>query len=58
MENKIATLIRIDEELYKDIKYYAIKENRSINKEIEYILKLYIEEQERKEDSILSGASI
>lgn len=50
LENKIATLIRIDEELYKDIKYYAIKESRSINKEIEYILKKYIEEQEKKEE--------
>ncbi len=58
MENKVATLIRIDEKLYEEIKYYAIKENRSINKQIEYILKRYIEDQEIKEDSILSRLSV
>ena len=51
MNNKIATLIRIDEELYEDIKYLAEKESRSINKEIEYILKKYVEEKESKENT-------
>lgn len=45
MENKIATLIRIDEELYEDIKYLATKYNRSINKQIEYMLKLQVEQE-------------
>ncbi len=58
MENKIATLIRIDEKLYEEIKYYSVKENRSINKQIEYILKRYVEDQERKEESILSELSV
>ena len=48
--NKVATLIRIDEELLKDIKFYAIKYNRSINKQIEYILKKYVEDEEEREN--------
>ena len=32
MESKVATLIRIDENLYEDIKYLAEKYNRSIIK--------------------------
>ena len=44
--NKVATLIRIEEEIYEELKTLAEKENRSLNKEIEYILKKYIEEQE------------
>ena len=50
MDNKIATLIRIDEELYEDIKIQADIENRSINKEIEYILRKYIEENKKQEN--------
>lgn len=49
MDNKIATLIRIDEELYEDIKYLAEKYNRSINKQIEYILKDFVEKEQEKE---------
>lgn len=45
MKNIISTLIRIDEEIYEEIKEIAIKENRSINKQIEYILKKYLEEK-------------
>lgn len=51
IDNKISTLIRIDENLYEDIKYYAEIYNRSINKQIEYILKLYIEEENKKQES-------
>ena len=51
IDNKISTLIRIDENLYEDIKYYAKIYNRSINKQIEYILKLYIEEENKKQES-------
>lgn len=49
MENKIATLIRIDELLYEEIKILAEKNKRSINKQIEYILEKYVDEQ-KKED--------
>lgn len=45
MKNIISTLIRIDEEIYEEIKEIDIKENRSINKQIEYILKKYLEEK-------------
>lgn len=47
MESKVATLIRIDEEIYEDIKEIAEEENRSFNKMVEYILKKYIEEKEK-----------
>lgn len=50
MENKIATLIRIEEELYEEIKYIAEREKRSINKQIEFILEKFISEQKEKED--------
>ena len=45
LDNRIATLIRIDEELYEDIKCLAERDNRSINKQIEFILKLYVEKE-------------
>lgn len=45
MENRVATLIRIEEELYEDIKYLADKYNRSINKQIEFMLKLEVEKE-------------
>lgn len=51
MESKVATLIRIDENLYDDIKYLAEKYNRSINKQIEYMLKTIVEQEEIKENS-------
>ncbi len=51
MENKVATLIRIDENLYEDIKYLAEKYNRSINKQIEYMLKTIVEQEENKENA-------
>ncbi|MBQ8902322.1 MAG: hypothetical protein IJY87_04575 [Bacilli bacterium] len=49
MDNKVATLIRIDEEIFEEIKLIASDENRSFNKQIEYILRKFIEEQ-KKED--------
>ena len=39
----ISTLIRIDESLYEDIKKEATLENRSINKQIEFILREYFD---------------
>ncbi len=50
MESKISTLIRIDEQLYDDIKYLADKYNRSINKQIEYMLKTKVEEELKAEE--------
>ena len=44
MENKVATLIRIEEEIYEDIKAIAEEQSRSFNKQIEFILKNYIEQ--------------
>jgi len=51
MESKVATLIRIDENLYEDIKYLADKYNRSINKQIEYMLKTIVEQEDSKENN-------
>lgn len=51
MENKVATLIRIDEQLKESIEYYAEIEKRSFNKMVEYILQKYIEEQEKKDSN-------
>jgi len=51
MENKIATLIRIEEEIYEEIKVIAEEENRSFNKQIEYILKKFIEENDKKRNN-------
>lgn len=42
MNNKIATLIRIDEEVKNAIEDIAIIEKRSFNKMVEYILQEYI----------------
>ena len=50
MENKVATLIRIDEEQYEDIKDLATKYNRSINKQIEYMLYKEVEKEQEKTD--------
>lgn len=40
--------IRINEELAKKIKELASNENRSINKQIEYILMKYFKEKEEE----------
>lgn len=42
--------LRLGIELYNKLKEIALKEERSINGEINYIIKKYIEEQEKKED--------
>lgn len=46
--NKVPTLIRIDKTLYEDIKHYADLYNRSINKQIEYILIKFVEQEDKK----------
>ena len=45
----VSSNIRVPEEIWEKIKEIAIEEERSINSEIVYILKKYIEEQEEKE---------
>lgn len=42
MYNKVATLIRIDEEVKNAIEDIALIEKRSFNKMVEYILQDYI----------------
>lgn len=42
----ISTNLRISEVIWKKLKELALKEERSINGEINYILKKYIEEKE------------
>lgn len=41
--------LRLSEEIYRDLKEVALKEERSINGQISYIIKKYIEEQKEKE---------
>ena len=41
--------LRLPEELYKELKTIALKEERSINGEINYIIRKYIEEQNKKD---------
>ena len=43
----ITSNIRVPEEIWEEIKKIANKEERSMNSEIIYILKKYIEEQEK-----------
>lgn len=42
--------LRLPEELYKQLKKIALEEERSINGEINYIIKKYIEEKQNKKD--------
>ena len=44
----IATTLRIDEQSYEKIAVLADKEERSINSQILYILKTYIENYEKE----------
>lgn len=45
---KIQTGLRLDEELYEKVKALAELEGRSINNLAEWIIRLYIQEYERK----------
>lgn len=45
----ISTNLRIDENLWKELKKIALEQERSVNGQINYIIKKYIEEQ-KKED--------
>ena len=42
--------LRLALDLYNELKKLALKDERSINGEINYIIRKYIEEQEKKED--------
>lgn len=46
----ITSNIRIPEEIWNEIKKIAEKEERSINSQIIYILKNYLEKQKNKEE--------
>lgn len=43
--------IRVPEDIWRKLKEIALKEERSINGEIIYIIKKYIEEQEKKDSN-------
>lgn len=42
--------LRMSEELYKELKKIAFEEERSINGEINFIIKKYIEDKKNKKD--------
>lgn len=50
MENTVNSNVRIPEEIWEEIKKIAQEENRSINSQIIFILKKFIEEQKKKND--------
>ena len=49
---KIQTGLRIDETTYGKLKTLATQENRSLNNLVEYIIRQYITEQEKKNGPI------
>ena len=44
----ISTNLRIDENLWKKLKEIAFEEERSVNAQINYIIKKYIEQKEKE----------
>lgn len=48
MENTINSNVRIPEDIWEEIRKIAQEENRSINSQIIFILKKYIEDQKKK----------
>ena len=48
MENTINSNVRIPEDIWEEIRKIAQEENRSINSQIIFTLKKYIEEQKKK----------
>ena len=51
--NKIQTGLRLDEQLYEKIREVAVKEKRSLNNLIEYVLQKYVQEYEQQNGVIL-----
>lgn len=49
---KIQTGLRLNESLYEKIKYLSVKEQRSLNNLIEYIVQQYVNEYETNHGSI------
>lgn len=49
---RVATQIRINEEIYKKTKYIAKNESRNTNSQIEYFLKLGVESYEKEHGTI------
>lgn len=49
---KIQTGLRLNEPLYEKIKYLSVKEQRSLNNLIEYIVQQYVNEYETNHGSI------
>lgn len=47
----IATNLRISEEIWKKLKKIALEEERSINGEINFIIRKYIEEYEKRSNN-------
>ncbi|MCT7751993.1 MAG: hypothetical protein N4R58_03345 [Lactobacillus iners] len=47
MPERTSTLIRLDKSLLEDLRNCAFKEDRSLNKQIEFILKQYINSQKK-----------
>lgn len=50
---KIQTGLRIDETTYQKLKILSMKENRSINNLVEYIIKQYLEDYEEQNGYIV-----
>lgn len=46
--DRIATQLRVNETVYKKIKYIANLENRNVNSQIEYFLKKSVDAYERE----------
>lgn len=50
--SKIQTGLRIDETTYAKLKTLSVKENRSLNNLIEYIIQRYLDDFEKNKGSI------
>lgn len=49
MENNVSFTLRLNEEIYENIKKIAEEEKRSLNAEINYILEKYAKEKKEQE---------
>ena len=50
--NKVQTGLRINEGIYKKLRYLASKEQRSLNNLMEYILQQYLNQYEQEHGEI------
>lgn len=50
--NKIQTGLRINENIYKKLRYLCTKEQRSLNNMIEYVLQQHVEQYEKENGDI------